>query len=278
MDDKQNQLAQLLDNYIESKLFLTDAYISNLLDKSLNLGMQWENIKETFKRFLLEYLSKNACYSFENLDFKSFIEESKYFDQLIIYSIQMENQSASSSGAKSNSMPEEDLILNEDLSDSGETGLEFKMNQLHFKQQQQQNKPKQQNQQQSFQEYYAQSMNRINDKSNLRPIIVDASDVASSGTNKQVFLISRIKQVVDYFEKRNHQIYVILPQWRKEQIMQTASSSEQTLILQEMEEKNQVYYSPSKRVGGKRIVCDDDSYILNLAVSKQGIIQFYLNK
>ncbi len=39
-----------------------------------------------------------------------------------------------------------------------------------------------------------------------------------------------------------------------------------------MEQKNQVYYTPSKRVGAKRIVCDDDSYMLKLAVAKMAII------
>lgn len=186
--------------------------------------------------------------------------------------------------------------------------------QQHIQQQQQrifesQNKKAQtiQKRQQEQQEYYIQSMNRINDKSNLRPIIVDSNDVAlSSNANKQVFQFQRILKVVEYFEKRNHPIYVILSSWRKEQIMSTvlASSSsngsaQQTnnngqsspagspsasqpalgtvltpdqLALLELEKKNQVYYTPSKRVGTKRIVCDDDSYMLKLAVAKNGII------
>ena len=43
-------------------------------------------------------------------------------------------------------------------------------------------------------------------------------------------------------------------------------------MLNDLEKKNQVYYTPSKRVGGKRIVCDDDRYMLKLAVNTQGIV------
>lgn len=50
-------------------------------------------------------------------------------------------------------------------------------------------------QQQKFQQeqdFITQSINRINDKSNLRPIIVDSNDVAlSSHSNKQVFMSRR---------------------------------------------------------------------------------------
>jgi hypothetical protein len=39
-----------------------------------------------------------------------------------------------------------------------------------------------------------------------------------------------------------------------------------------MERKNQMHYTPSKRLGAKRIVCDDDSQILKLASAKGAVI------
>ena len=39
-----------------------------------------------------------------------------------------------------------------------------------------------------------------------------------------------------------------------------------------MERNNQIHYTPAKKLGAKRIVCDDDTTILKLAVSNQGII------
>lgn len=56
------------------------------------------------------------------------------------------------------------------------------------------------------------------DERNLRPIVVDGSDVGFCEST-QTFELSRIRAVVDYFEKRRHKIFVILPQWRKDQIL-----------------------------------------------------------
>jgi ribonuclease ZC3H12 len=95
--------------------------------------------------------------------------------------------------------------------------------------------------------------------------------------------------VVEFFEKRNHTIYVILPNWRKEQVMSTqpaviptggpaaiaqqptAYNAEQEGLI-ELEEKGVIHFTPSKRVGSKHIKCDDDYYIVQLAVAKDGVI------
>jgi hypothetical protein len=54
---------------------------------------------------------------------------------------------------------------------------------------------------------------------------------------------------------------------------QSVQLTSDKILLIEMEKKNQVYYTPSKRANGtKRIVCDDDSYMLKLAVAKMAII------
>lgn len=78
--------------------------------------------------------------------------------------------------------------------------------------------------------------------------------------------------MVDYFEKRGHQIYLILSQSRRDQIISSSSNSAQKTpdqqILLEMEAKKQVHYTPSKRVGAKRIEQDEDHVKLQLAETK----------
>ena len=46
---------------------------------------------------------------------------------------------------------------------------------------------------------------------------------------------------------------------------------EQAALL-ELEKNNQIHYTPAKKLGNKRIVCDDDTTILRLALNNQGII------
>lgn len=99
----------------------------------------------------------------------------------------------------------------------------------------------------------------------------------SDHANKQIFLISRVKQVVEYFEKRQHRIFVILSQSRKDQIISGLNPQQQKneqQILEEMEMKKQVHYTPNKRVGAKRIEIDDDGVKLKLAESNGKIYLF----
>jgi ribonuclease ZC3H12 len=337
-----------LDAFLESPQFLTDIYIKSLIDKGITLGIVWEAIKETLGRFLINIMNNNSLdLDINGINYSRLIDEEKFFEQLILYSIQVENSNNNKLQHGSNKNEFGDDYNENDEDDyetTNETTDQQQANEHEFELSQQFNRinmntettktinrppvissnlntmaaavaKKQTNMQQmpltaqqkiqQEQDFITQSINRINDKSNLRPIIVDSNDVAlSSHSNKQVFLFSRIKQVVDYFEKRNHQIYVILSSWRKEQIMtsplsnsssslsnsvqnttqQASNTSQQQQQQQqqpltpdqqaliEMEQKNQVYYTPSKRVGAKRIVCDDDSYMLKLCVAKMGII------
>ena len=116
---------------------------------------------------------------------------------------------------------------------------------------------------------------------NLRPIILDCKDLAlSDQANRQTFLVSRIKKAVEYFERRNHKIYAILSQSRRDQIMasSTAASLEPKTpdqqIICEMELKNQLNLTPNKRVGNKRIDTDDDIVKLKTAANN-GNGRFY---
>uniref|UniRef100_A0A3Q4H6Z1 Probable ribonuclease ZC3H12C-like n=1 Tax=Neolamprologus brichardi TaxID=32507 RepID=A0A3Q4H6Z1_NEOBR len=58
----------------------------------------------------------------------------------------------------------------------------------------------------------------LQDKENLRPVVVDGSNVAMSHGNKEVFSCQGIKLAVDWFLERGHRdITVFVPAWRKEQ-------------------------------------------------------------
>jgi len=115
---------------------------------------------------------------------------------------------------------------------------------------------------------------RIGDttNSNLRPIVIDGSNVAMSHGNSEMFSCRGIEICVEWFRARGHKdIKVFLPLWRKETSKpDTPISSQQ--ILRKLEKEKVLSYSPSRQVGGKRIVCHDDRFILNLASENGGIV------
>ncbi|XP_078037807.1 zinc finger CCCH-type containing protein regnase 1 isoform X2 [Augochlora pura] len=108
--------------------------------------------------------------------------------------------------------------------------------------------------------------------SRLRPIVIDGSNVAMSHGNKEVFSCRGIKICVDWFKARGHrEITVFVPKWRKE-----ASKIDNPIvdqeILGELERDRLLVFTPSRLVGGKRMVCYDDRYILKLAAETDGIV------
>lgn len=58
----------------------------------------------------------------------------------------------------------------------------------------------------------------VDDGNNLKPVVIDGSNVAMSHGNKEVFSCRGIKLAVDWFLERAHKdITVFVPAWRKEQ-------------------------------------------------------------
>ncbi|XP_028327332.1 endoribonuclease ZC3H12A isoform X2 [Gouania willdenowi] len=106
----------------------------------------------------------------------------------------------------------------------------------------------------------------------LRPIVIDGSNVAMSHGNKEVFSCSGIQLAVNFFLDRGHDnITVFVPTWRKEQPRADAPVTDQH-ILTELEKQKIVVFTPSRRVGGKRVVCYDDRFIVKLAHESDGVI------
>lgn len=111
-----------------------------------------------------------------------------------------------------------------------------------------------------------------NNSSNLRPIVIDGSNVAMSHGNKEVFSCRGIKICVDWFKARGHKnIVVFVPKWRKESPRHDNPVVDKE-ILAELEKERLLVFTPSRLFGGKRLVCYDDRYILKYAAKNDGIV------
>uniref|UniRef100_A0A182X9H7 C3H1-type domain-containing protein n=1 Tax=Anopheles quadriannulatus TaxID=34691 RepID=A0A182X9H7_ANOQN len=111
----------------------------------------------------------------------------------------------------------------------------------------------------------------VNEES-LRPIVIDGSNVAMSHGNKEVFSCRGIRLCVDWFKNRGHKdITVFVPKWRKES-SRPDNPVKDGEILSELEKERMLVFTPSRLVGGKRMVCYDDRYILKLAADNDGIV------
>ncbi|KAM5180284.1 putative ribonuclease ZC3H12C [Mantella aurantiaca] len=112
----------------------------------------------------------------------------------------------------------------------------------------------------------------IDDIDNLRPIVIDGSNVAMSHGNKEVFSCRGIKLAVSWFLDRGHKnVTVFVPAWRKEQSRPDALITDQE-ILRKLEKDKILVFTPSRRVQGRRVVCYDDRFIVKLAFESEGII------
>nr|XP_019948122.1 PREDICTED: ribonuclease ZC3H12A-like [Paralichthys olivaceus] len=111
-----------------------------------------------------------------------------------------------------------------------------------------------------------------NTETELRPIVIDGSNVAMSHGNKEVFSCRGIQLAVNFFLDRGHcTVTVFVPSWRREQPRPDAPITDQH-ILMELERRKIVVFTPSRRVGGKRVVCYDDRFIVKLAYDSDGVI------
>uniref|UniRef100_A0A8C9YDC6 Uncharacterized protein n=1 Tax=Sander lucioperca TaxID=283035 RepID=A0A8C9YDC6_SANLU len=116
------------------------------------------------------------------------------------------------------------------------------------------------------------SFSLSSDKENLRPVVVDGSNVAMSHGNKEVFSCQGIQLAVDWFLEQGHRdITVFVPAWRKEQSRPDALITDQE-ILRRLEKEKILVFTPSRRVQGRRVVCYDDRFIVKLAYESDGII------
>ncbi|KAM6974244.1 endoribonuclease ZC3H12A [Tautogolabrus adspersus] len=110
------------------------------------------------------------------------------------------------------------------------------------------------------------------DEDALRPVVIDGSNVAMSHGNKEVFSCLGIQLTVNFFLERGHtEITVFVPSWRKEQPRPDVPITDQH-ILRDLEKRKILVFTPSRRVAGKRVVCNDDCFIVKEAYESDGII------
>ncbi|XP_059206203.1 ribonuclease ZC3H12A [Centropristis striata] len=110
------------------------------------------------------------------------------------------------------------------------------------------------------------------DEDALRPVVIDGSNVAMSHGNKEVFSCLGIELAVKFFKDRGHtEITVFVPMWRKEQPRPDVPITDQH-ILGDLERRHILVFTPSKRVSGKRVVCNDDRFIVRHGYESDGII------
>ncbi|XP_026746385.1 LOW QUALITY PROTEIN: probable ribonuclease ZC3H12D [Trichoplusia ni] len=106
----------------------------------------------------------------------------------------------------------------------------------------------------------------------LRHIVIDGSNVAMSHGNKEVFSCRGIEICVEWFRARGHrEITAFVPKWRKEASRPNNPIAERD-ALERLERERVLVYTPSRLLGGKRLVCYDDRYILRLAAETDGIV------
>lgn len=88
----------------------------------------------------------------------------------------------------------------------------------------------------------------------------------------EVFSCRGIEICVDWFRSRGHkEITVFVPKWRKESSRPDNPVAERD-ALERLERERVLVYTPSRLLGGKRLVCYDDRYILRLAAETNGIV------
>ncbi|CAL8292429.1 unnamed protein product [Merluccius merluccius] len=106
----------------------------------------------------------------------------------------------------------------------------------------------------------------------LRPVVIDGSNVAMSHGNKEVFSCLGIQLAVRFFQQRGHSdIIVFVPSWRTEPSRPDVPISDQHL-LRELERQRLLVLTPSRRVAGRRLVCYDDRFIVKEAFESGGVI------
>ena len=106
---------------------------------------------------------------------------------------------------------------------------------------------------------------------NLRPIIIDGSNLAREHGNGSLFSCRGIALCVRYFWLRGHrEITCFVPNFRK-----GPTGNPRTIdndVLFDLEKKNICKFTPSRKINGKLVVSYDDRFILNLAESNKGVI------
>ncbi|XP_030040552.1 probable ribonuclease ZC3H12C isoform X2 [Manduca sexta] len=106
-----------------------------------------------------------------------------------------------------------------------------------------------------------------NNKSGLRMIVIDGSNVAMEHGKGKVFSVAGLKICIDYFLKRGHRVKAFVPRFRCKY-----GKSTDPRLLDHLERQGMVVYTPSREIKGKTITPYDDRYIIQCAAEFDGVI------
>lgn len=102
----------------------------------------------------------------------------------------------------------------------------------------------------------------------LRPIVIDGSNVAMGHGLDSVFSSKGIDLIIKYFINRGHQkVVAFVPQFRNKFSMSTDRE-----LLEQLYKSGKLVYTPSREVGGTRITSYDDAFILDYAAMHGGVV------
>ena len=102
----------------------------------------------------------------------------------------------------------------------------------------------------------------------LRPIVIDGSNVAMSHGLDNIFSSRGIELVVKYFTARGHKkVVAFVPQFRNKHNMSTDRE-----LLEQLYKARNLVYTPSREVDGTRISSYDDAFILDYAAMHGGVV------
>ncbi|XP_052758066.1 probable ribonuclease ZC3H12B isoform X2 [Galleria mellonella] len=104
-------------------------------------------------------------------------------------------------------------------------------------------------------------------KTGLRMIIIDGSNVAMEYNKGKKFSVKALKICIDYFLKRGHVVRAFVPRFRCKFGM-----SSDPRLLDDLERQGLVVYTPSREIQGRRVASYDDRYIVQCAAEFDGII------
>ncbi|XP_050356735.1 uncharacterized protein LOC126777657 [Nymphalis io] len=107
----------------------------------------------------------------------------------------------------------------------------------------------------------------IKNKTGLRMIVIDGSNVAMQHTKGRIFSVKGLKICIDYFLQRGHVVKAFVPHFRCKYGKSTDGK-----LLDQMERQGLVVYTPSREIQGKMITSYDDRYIVQCAAEFDGII------
>ncbi|XP_045762464.1 endoribonuclease rege-1-like [Maniola jurtina] len=107
----------------------------------------------------------------------------------------------------------------------------------------------------------------IRNKTGLRMIVIDGSNVAMQHSRGRVFSVKGLKICIEYFVQRGHAVKAFVPQFRCK-----AGKSTDGKLLSQLERQGLVVFTPSREIQGRLINSYDDRYIVQCAAEFDGVI------